>query len=350
MSYDEGDQMKDYQKKYGLLIGIAILIYVGLKYLLPLVVPFIFSYFLAKALKPMLNWIEKKTHISKKITAPFFVLIIVGVIILIIAYIVMIFIKQVCELVSNLPTYEGLLWNNICSICKECDKIFGLSQGESFEFVKESTTTMITQMQESVMPYVTKQAVGLFSYVVQIGTSCFIWILATLILLMDKEGYGNTFKRTIAYREIRPILRRLKNTGFAYLKAQGIIIAIIAIVSTIGFYLVGSEFAVVFGICIAIFDAFPIVGSGIILVPWSIVEIFRGNMYEAAVLITLYLICMLIREGLEPKLFGDGIGIKPLYVLIAVFIGVRLFGIGGIFLGPVAMVLIKAVWETKITC
>lgn len=70
---------------------------------------------------------------------------------------------------------------------------------------------------------------------------------------------------------------RLKSAGFAYIKAQGIIIFLIAVVMSIGLVLMKNSYAILLGAGIAIFDAFPVMGSGIILVPWALIEIARGN-------------------------------------------------------------------------
>jgi len=80
-----------------------------------------------------------------------------------------------------------------------------------------------------------------------------------------------------------------------------------------------------------------------ILIPWSIITLINGNIYAAAVLITTYLICQIIREVLEPKLIGSRIGIKPLYTLISMYIGLKLFGVAGFILGPIGLIIIITV-------
>ena len=71
--------------------------------------------------------------------------------------------------------------------------------------------------------------------------------------------------------------------------------------------------------------------------------LINGNLFAAAVLITVYLLCQIIREVTEPKLIGDKIGIKPLYTLISMYIGLRLFGIAGFILGPIGLITITAI-------
>jgi len=68
--------------------------------------------------------------------------------------------------------------------------------------------------------------------------------------------------------------------------------------------------------------------------------LINGNIYGAAILFTTYLLCQIVREILEPKLIGNQIGIKPLFTLISMYIGVRLFSIAGFFLGPIGLIII----------
>jgi predicted PurR-regulated permease PerM len=101
------------------------------------------------------------------------------------------------------------------------------------------------------------------------------------------------------------------------------------------------------GIGVAIFDAFPVLGSGLVLVPWAIIGLLKGNYVQAVILAVMYVLCLLVREGLEPKLLGNRIGIPPLYTLMAVYVGVELFGLWGVILGPFGLVIIRAVLDME---
>ena len=92
-----------------------------------------------------------------------------------------------------------------------------------------------------------------------------------------------------------------------------------------------------------------IFGTGTVLVPWAVVCVIRGSYLQVAILVIMYLLCVLVREGLEPKLLGNRIGIPPLYTLMAVYVGVELFGLLGVILGPFGLVMIRAVLDAEKT-
>ena len=85
----------------------------------------------------------------------------------------------------------------------------------------------------------------------------------------------------------------------AYFRSQLLIMAMVAIICVIGLVLIKNQYALLLGLGIALLDALPVIGSGMILIPWSIMMLFDGNIYAAAILITTYLICQIIREVLN---------------------------------------------------
>jgi predicted PurR-regulated permease PerM len=161
--------------------------------------------------------------------------------------------------------------------------------------------------------------------------------------MKDDTEYEKSFQSTVFYPDIHVVTSKLSETGIAYLRTQAIIMVFVAALCTAALLLVKNKYALLIGIGIGIFDAFPVLGSGLILVPWSIISLLNKDLFNAAVLMTLYLGCQILRQCLEPKLLGNRIGIKPVYTLMAMYVGVRLFGIVGFLLGPLGLVIITTV-------
>ena len=77
--------------------------------------------------------------------------------------------------------------------------------------------------------------------------------------------------------------------------------------------------------------------------------IVRGDVGKGTVLLVLYLVCLILREVLEPKIMGQQSGLRPIYTLISFYIGIKLFGISGIILGPVFVTAIYYIYKTSIS-
>jgi len=182
--------------------------------------------------------------------------------------------------------------------------------------------------------FLVKKGIGAIS-------SLFIFFLSVLLILLDD-------KMPAVRGRLRPFVQKLRGAGLAYLKAQSLLLFIIAALLALGFYFMGNAYAILLAIGIALLDAFPVLGSGMVLIPWAVLSVIGGRYYDAAIVTTLFCVVTFLREILEPRLIGKEVGIKPLYLIISVYAGIELFGIGGVILGPVSLTILKAVREELI--
>lgn len=142
--------------------------------------------------------------------------------------------------------------------------------------------------------------------------------------------------------------RKLRATAGQWLIAQLKLVGITYLLLTVGFFLLRVKYAPVWALAVAAVDAFPILGTGTILVPWSLVCLLQHNGGKALGLLVLYGACALVRSTLEPKLVGRQLGLDPLVTLIALYTGFRLWGILGMFLMPMlAITVISMIPETR---
>ena len=150
------------------------------------------------------------------------------------------------------------------------------------------------------------------------------------------------------FSAVPEFFRRLRSTAGQWLIAQLKLVGITYLLLTAGFFLLRIEFAPVWALAVAVVDAFPILGTGTILVPWSLICLLQHDSPRALGLLGLYLTTALVRSGLEPKLVGRQLGLDPLLTLIALYTGFRLWGLLGMFLMPMlAITVISMVPEIK---
>lgn len=114
------------------------------------------------------------------------------------------------------------------------------------------------------------------------------------------------------------------------------LLAVIGLFAQLLFCSSANPYCIVIGLFISIFDAFPILGSGMILIPWGLVKLFHGSFFAAAVLLTAYLLTVFTRELLEARLIGSNLNTLPFFTLASIYIGISLYGVCGIFLCPFA--------------
>lgn len=324
--------------KYAKLVGIGFLLFFSFRFLLPLVLPFVLAYFFAKSVAPVIAFLEKKMRWNHRIS----VVLVVGIVFLtlgvFVVYVGTLAVRQGIALLQKLPVYQQMFGVILEKMCCQCDNVFDLEVGTSYQYVETQVENWCRDMGSHVLPQVSTYVSQILQRVITIGGFFFIFIVSTILILLDTH-----FPRLRG--RMRVFAVRLQYAGFAYLKSQGIILFIIAVVITLGLFLINNEYAVIGGLGIAIFDAFPVVGSGIILIPWGMIRLIGGDYYAAAILITVFALTSFLREVLEPKLFGKELGMKPLYILMAVYVGMKLFGLSGVVLGPVGLTILKVAKE-----
>lgn len=107
-----------------------------------------------------------------------------------------------------------------------------------------------------------------------------------------------------------------------------------------------NKYYVLIAIFISIFDILPALGSGGILVPWSIFSLITGNYKQAIGLIVIYIIMTVFRQYIEPKIVGTSLGVHPLVTLAGLYFGIQLFGVIGMFIVPITIMTLKAFNDT----
>ena len=108
---------------------------------------------------------------------------------------------------------------------------------------------------------------------------------------------------------------------------------------SIGFLLMRIPYAVGFALLVAVIDIMPILGTGLVLIPWAIIAAILGNYSMALGVALLYVIMLVVRNIVEPKLVGQQMGLHPLATLVSMFVGLQLFGIFGLFGFPIILSL-----------
>lgn len=136
----------------------------------------------------------------------------------------------------------------------------------------------------------------------------------------------------------RSALTRLLRNGKSWLKAQLKLSAVTFAIVLAGFFLLGIRHKLAIALLTALVDAIPLFGTGTVLVPWALVNLVSGAPVRTAGLLGIYVTALVTRSVLEPKLLGKQLGLDPLAALIALYTGFRLWGFGGMILAPILTV------------
>ncbi len=139
----------------------------------------------------------------------------------------------------------------------------------------------------------------------------------------------------------RVFVERTAGGVAAWFKAQAILFVIGLGILMIGLALVGIRWWGLKAILIALIDMLPLVGSGLIMIPWAIIKVLGGEGTVALWLIVIYLVLIIARQILEPIIVGKSIGLKPLWTFLSTMAGIILLGPVGAIVGALAAIVIR---------
>lgn len=142
--------------------------------------------------------------------------------------------------------------------------------------------------------------------------------------------------------KVEEVLLNLRKAIFGFIRAQLLISALTYVVALLGLMFLKVDFAVAIAFLIIIVDILPILGTGSVLIPWAAYQFVKGDGYLAVGLLIMYLVIIVFRRLVEPKILGDSVGISPLSALISLYVGFKLVGVIGLFLGPIVVIIYQA--------
>lgn len=319
----------------------SLAVYIAFRYLLGIFFPFLVAWILSGMLLKLRNGLQHFYHTSRK-TGNF----LAGIIVVFVAggllsCLALTIYRQCVSLAANYRTYARFISTQAASICSYCDSTLHLSSGTTRTFATQQLNTLLDQKTSDGFFY--DGSMEYMRGIVHFIAMLFISLLATALLLKDRNHIISQYRSSAFFQKSSQVLHSLRLTVLAYLKAECIIMLIISTVCVMALLLIRAPYPLMIGIGIGILDALPVFGSGIILVPWAVYLALTGKLFPAGVLIVVYIICVLTRELLEARLIGSQVGLLPFYMLLAMYIGLRLFGIFGFILGPAAMLIVKTI-------
>lgn len=108
-----------------------------------------------------------------------------------------------------------------------------------------------------------------------------------------------------------------------------------------GLFLLGIKNAFAIAFIIAVLDILPVLGTGTVLIPWAVLAFASGRISTGVGVFALYLVITVVRNLIEPKLVGKQMGLSPVIMLPCMLIGLKFFGIIGLFVVPLLVSFLK---------
>jgi sporulation integral membrane protein YtvI len=327
---------KNFLDKLGLLLAIAG--YIG---------PFVAGFVISLILNPLVGLIERKWRIHRGIVAAVLILLAIAAIFAIGGLIINRLINEITNLASAIPDYIESIGETLSNLRNNIQNTIGIAGFElDIDTLSSNALAFATGLLQRFIEggnFIT----GIPGMILRV----LLTIISAFFFIKDKE----LIKESLAALFPENLLKRARAVRIAildalagYAKGQLIIMSFVAVICIIGLTIIRSPYSLFIGIGVAVFDVIPIFGAGGILIPWIIYSFISGNVGFGIGLAVIYVLVVLTRQLLEPRVVGKQIGIHPIILLIGVYVGITTIGPIGILAGPLIIVLIKSIMESEI--
>ena len=340
------------------LICAAIGVYLIFKYAFAILLPFLIALFFALITDRPSSYLEKKTGISKRFFSVILLITIISVTTLLLFLGINRLIFEGERLLSKISDDSGRLGNTIASLFdrissfgdKQSPLLENLMKIDAFrEFWINIDKTVATVISDTVSSLTRSIPMLVFSIMKSLP-NFLIFIIVTLIasfyFCLDYDRIKLAVISVLPKRlsEFLPRLqKRISSTAIKYVRAYLLLLLLTFCQLFVGFSILRTPYPLLLAILVALVDFLPILGVGTVLIPWGLSElIFSKDYYQGIGLLIIYLIVIIVRQITEPKIVAGSLGLHPLITLIAMYAGLKVFGIFGMIVGPVIALAIKS--------
>lgn len=326
------------------LSGLFFGVWLGLRYLFPLFLPFLIGAGLALAAEPMVSFFSKKVHLPRSAAAGIGVSMTFGFLSLLLLLLGALIVRELGLLAGVLPDLGVAAKSGISALSGWLQGLTRYAPGGIRDYLSRSIGDFFsggTALLDKSLRYVLSLASGVLSHVPDGALSLGTGIISSFMISAKLPKIRAWFSRRLSREKLRPVLegfRHIKSAVALWLLAQAKLAGVTWAILTAGFLILRIPYGPLWALLVSFVDMLPVLGTGAVLLPWALVCLLQGDHAQAIGLAGIYTVVSLTRSALEPKLVGKHLGLDPLITLFALYAGYRVWGIGGMLMAPLLAV------------
>lgn len=338
------------------LVGLYV-IYKALVFTTPLLYPFLIGFIIAYMINRPVSVLEKRFHWPRWLAISALLVVVIIIILGIATLLVTQVVIEIGKLTEMLPIYidqlsnyaknfftqsiQSSLYERFVSLYSSLDVSYQQKIHETIGRTMSGLATAGTNLTKIILAGIQ----GILASLPNAATVMVISIMSSFFISKDYDKITDKFRSLLPDEyslKGRRIADDLRKALFGFVKAQFTLISITAVIVIIGLLVLQVRYAVSIGLLAGLVDLMPYLGTGTVFVPWIVYSLFDHDYKLVIGLSVLYAIVIIQRQIMEPKIVATTVGLDPLLTLIALFVGLKLFGFIGLIAGPVLLVVINA--------
>jgi len=299
------------------------------------ILPFIIAILLAFVMYPLVKWLDKY-----KFPRLLSISLIVIVMVAILYVLGMVLYTSGRMVAAQYTNYE----DRFKEVYKQVARLFELSYDEDLSFWENLWGQL------GIRTWLRHFTYSFSSVFINFIKSAGLVLIFMVFILLEASYFKEKLEAAFEERSerINKMGHDLMSQVSRYLAAKFLISLVNGIVFFIALYLVGLEFAIVWGAIQFLLNFIPTLGSiiaGVIISLFALVQFWPDPAPIIFVVIFIFGSNMILGNILDPKIIGDRVGISPLMILVSLVFWGFLWGFAGMVLAVPMTVIIKIVCE-----
>ncbi|MDD3653065.1 MAG: sporulation integral membrane protein YtvI [Desulfotomaculaceae bacterium] len=321
-----------------------ILVIAAVKYILPILMPFIIAIVFSALMEPIIRILQHRVRIPRGISTLVAMVIVFGGIGIVLTAIVLRLVAELIHLSASLPGVVTELRVYYQDLIERLTVFYvSLPPGVNAS-LEQSLNNLATDLQGLITNFV-NYILQFISFLPGTLTVLLVIGLATYFFARDRSVIVQLFLRITpepwGAKSIE-VMRAITAAFANYIRAQAILITITILLSISGLSLIGANYAVTVGLLIGFFDLIPVLGPATVFLPWIILSLATGASGLGIKLAILYTVLSIVRQIFETKIISASLGLHPLATLVSMYAGLKIIGVAGLVAGPILLIAIQA--------
>ena len=347
--------MRTGQFRFSTLILAFALVWLTIRFFLPLFFPFVLGALLALAAEPAVRLLQKRLRLPRWISTGICISTAFALLAMALLTLCGILIRELGSLAGILPDL-GQTAKQGFSLIRTWLLQLSSHSPESLRPVLEQNVNSLfsdgTALLDRSISYLLGLAGNLLTHVPDSALSLGTAVISAFLISAKLPRLRRRILRQIPREWLLSLSatgKRIRKVLGGWLTAQCKLTGVSFVLLFLALVILRIPYALPLALLICLVDAFPILGTGTVLIPWSLICLLQQDTARAIGLASTYAAVTLTRSVLEPKFLGHHLGLDPLVTLISLYAGFRLWGIGGMILAPVLTVVTLQIYQQRIT-
>ncbi len=325
------------------------IIYALLRYALPVCLPLVVAFAVGAAVFCMAEKCSEWTHLPHALCAVFIICALAAAVGMLGAYVLRYLLTQISQILTAISqggAQTVLDRAGETPVFKLVSSFIYHGDADAEELVGKAMTAVLSFTSDFIggaLGNALKSTPAAFITTMVAVIACFYIAIDMRRICASALAFMPLCARGALLRAREQVFPVLKGFAAAYMKIYALTFAEVFL----GLSLLCPRFALLGALAVATVDILPVLGAGIVLIPWGVAALLMEDYFLGVGILVLYVIISIVRQIVEPRLLGSAVGLSPFVSLLAMFIGYRTLGVVGMLVLPAFLAVLKRLREGK---